>query len=234
MHRAQDKTEYIQRPVGLRTRSMALARRRASPGAAFDCSDGRGRYYAPVPIAPDGDILERLLARDESTFRSVIETHGTSVLGIARRVLADPNLAEEVAQDTFVALWRRPGAFDPERGSLRSFLLVVARNKAVDLVRREEARKRATDSLLQEAGSASDTAADDERIEDREEIRKALSQLSLVQREAIVLAYFGGRTYREVARELKIPEGTAKTRLRDGLVRLRTLLGASEESAGWN
>ncbi|MEA2508429.1 MAG: hypothetical protein QOG21_511 [Actinomycetota bacterium] len=213
---------------------MALARRRASPGAAFDCSDGRGRYYAPVPIAPDGDILERLLARDESTFRSVIETHGTSVLGIARRVLADPNLAEEVAQDTFVALWRRPGAFDPERGSLRSFLLVVARNKAVDLVRREEARKRATDSLLQEAGSASDTAADDERIEDREEIRKALSQLSLVQREAIVLAYFGGRTYREVARELKIPEGTAKTRLRDGLVRLRTLLGASEESAGWN
>jgi RNA polymerase sigma-70 factor (ECF subfamily) len=213
---------------------MALARRRASPGAAFDCSDGRGRYYAPVPIAPDGDILERLLTRDESTFRSVIETHGTSVLGIARRVLADPNLAEEVAQDTFVALWRRPGAFDPERGSLRSFLLVVARNKAVDLVRREEARKRATDSLLQEAGSASDTAADDERIEDREEIRKALSQLSLVQREAIVLAYFGGRTYREVARELKIPEGTAKTRLRDGLVRLRTLLGASEESAGWN
>jgi RNA polymerase sigma-70 factor (ECF subfamily) len=213
---------------------MALVRRRALAGAAFDCSVGRGRYYARVPVAPDGDILERLLARDESTFRSVIDTHGTSVLGIAKRVLADPNLAEEVAQDTFVALWRRPGAFDPERGSLRSFLLVVARNKAVDLVRKEEARKRATDSLLREAGSASDTAADDERIEDREEIRKALSQLSLVQREAIVLAYFGGRTYREVARELKIPEGTAKTRLRDGLVRLRTLLGASEESAGWS
>jgi RNA polymerase sigma-70 factor (ECF subfamily) len=77
-------------------------------------------------------------------------------------------------------------------------------------------------------------APDDERIEEREEIRRALAQLSLVQREAIVLAYFGGRTYREVARELEIPEGTAKTRLRDGLVKLRTLLSAAEESRGWN
>jgi RNA polymerase sigma-70 factor, ECF subfamily len=208
---------------------------RPEPGVAFHRSPARGgRYYASVPASPDGEILERLLARDEKTFRSVVEGYGAAVLGIARRVLADPNLAEEVAQDTFVALWRRPGAFDPERGNLRSFLLVVARNKAVDLVRKEESRKRATESLLQEAGSTSDTAFEDERIEDREEIRKALLQLSLVQREAIVLAYFGGRTYREVARELQIPEGTAKTRLRDGLVRLRTLLGASEESAGWN
>jgi RNA polymerase sigma-70 factor (ECF subfamily) len=213
---------------------MALLQRRSFTGTPPRSSDGGDGYYAPVPAAPDEDILERLLARDENTFRSVIDTHGSSVFGIASRVLADPNLAEEVAQDTFVALWRRPGAFDPERGSLRSFLLVVARNKAVDLVRKEEARKRATESLLQEAASASDTPADGERIEDREEIRRALSQLSLVQREAIVLAYFGGRTYREVARELKIPEGTAKTRLRDGLVRLRALLNASEETRGWN
>jgi RNA polymerase sigma-70 factor (ECF subfamily) len=195
---------------------------------------GTGRYYAHVPLAPDAEILERLLARDEVAFRSVVDGYGPAVLGIARRVLADPNLAEEVAQDTFVALWRRPGAFDPDRGNLRSFLLVVARNKAVDLVRREETRKRATESLLQEASMASDVAPEDEQIEDKAEISHALAQLSLVQREAIVLAYFGGRTYREVARELKIPECTAKTRLRDGLVKLRTLLSASEESAGWN
>jgi RNA polymerase sigma-70 factor (ECF subfamily) len=209
---------------------MAVLQRRAPTGIAGEW----GRYYAPVPVAPNGDILERLLARDENTFRAVVEDYGAAVLGIARRVLADPNLAEEVAQDTFIALWRRPGAFDPERGSLRSFLMVVARNKAVDLVRKEESRKRATDSLLQEAARPSDMSPDDERIEEREEIRRALAQLSLVQREAIVLAYFGGRTYREVARELEIPEGTAKTRLRDGLVRLRTLLSASEESRGWN
>jgi RNA polymerase sigma-70 factor, ECF subfamily len=187
-----------------------------------------------VPLDPDAEILERLLARDEITFRSVVEDYGAAVFGIARRVLADPSLAEEVAQDTFVALWKRPGAFDPGRGNLRSFLLVVARNKAVDLVRREEARKRATESLLQEAGMASDVASEDERIDDRAEISSALARLSLVQREAIVLAYFGGRSYREVARELEIPEGTAKTRLRDGLVKLRTLLGESEESRGWN
>jgi RNA polymerase sigma-70 factor (ECF subfamily) len=209
---------------------MGVRQRRAPIGITGE----GGRYYAPVPVAPNGDILERLLARDENTFRAVVEDYGAAVLGIARRVLADPNLAEEVAQDTFVALWRRPGAFDPERGSLRSFLMVVARNKAVDLVRKEESRKRATDSLLQEAAVPSDMAPDDERIEEREEIRRALAQLSLVQREAIVLAYFGGRTYREVARELEIPEGTAKTRLRDGLVKLRTLLNASEESRGWN
>jgi RNA polymerase sigma-70 factor (ECF subfamily) len=191
-------------------------------------------YYLAVLDASDEEILERLLARDEKTFRSTVDVYGPAVFGIARRVLADPNLAEEVAQDTFVALWRRPGAFDPERGTLRSFLLVVARNKAVDLVRREETRKRATATLLQEAFATSETLTQDERIADRAEIQAALAQLSLVQREAIVLAYFGGRTYREVARELKIPEGTAKTRLRDGLVKLKTLLTQSEESPGWN
>ena len=191
-------------------------------------------YYLLVPDASDEEILERLLARDERTFRSTVDVFGPAVLGIARRVLADSNLAEEVAQDTFLALWRRPGAFDPERGSLRSFLLVVARNKAVDLVRKEETRKRATETLLREAAATSETLIHDERIEDRAEIQAALAQLSLVQREAIVLAYFGGRTYREVARELRIPEGTAKTRLRDGLVKLKTLLSQSEESPGWN
>jgi RNA polymerase sigma-70 factor, ECF subfamily len=187
-----------------------------------------------VQVAPDEDILESLLARDETMFKGVVNSYGAAVLGIARRVLTDHDLAEEVAQDTFVALWRRPGAFDPERGTLRSFLLVVARNKAVDLVRKEESRKRATEDLIQEAAMASDVAREDEHIEDKAEIRQALAQLSLVQREAILLAYFGGRTYREVARELKIPEGTAKTRLRDGFIKLRTLLSTSEESAGWN
>jgi RNA polymerase sigma-70 factor (ECF subfamily) len=185
-------------------------------------------------VPSDEEILQSLLARDERSFRSVVEGYGPVVFGIARRVLADPNLAEEVAQDTFVALWRRPGAFDPERGTLQSFLAVVARNKAVDLVRKEEAGKRATESLLREADTASETTfSNEQHLEDRQEIRKALAQLSMVQREAIVLAYFGGRTYREVAQELDIPEGTAKTRLRDGLTKLRTLMSASEESRGW-
>ncbi|MGH2753210.1 MAG: sigma factor, partial [Actinomycetota bacterium] len=82
----------------------------------------------------DVELAEQLLARDEVALRKAIELYGGPVHGMARRVITDPNLAEEVTQDTFLALWRRPGAFDPQRGSLQSFLLGVARNKAVDLV----------------------------------------------------------------------------------------------------
>jgi RNA polymerase sigma-70 factor, ECF subfamily len=174
-------------------------------------------------------LADRLLRRDETALPEVIARYGGVVFGMARRVVADPNLAEEVAQDTFVALWRRPGAFDSERGSLQAFLLGVARNKAVDLVRREESLRRRRESLIAEA--ASNTEATDEQlaeVDDREEVRRALGELSEVQREAVVLAYFGGRTYREVAVELEIPEGTAKTRLRDGLIKLRELLASYE------
>lgn len=167
-----------------------------------------------------------LQARDEDALREVISLYGPAVYGMALRVVTDATLAEEVVQDTFLALWRRPGSFDPERGpSLKAFLAGVARNKAVDLVRREEAKRRVKESLLREAKvGVGTTTSPTEGVGERIEIRAALQQLSGVQREAVVLAYFGGRTYREVAEELGIPEGTAKTRLRDGLMRLKHLL----------
>jgi len=105
--------------------------------------------------------------------------------------------------------------------------LGVTRNKAIDLVRHEESLKRTKDALLTEAGAASEGRSANEPtlgMEERDELRSALSTLSEVQREAVTLAYFGGRTYREVAEELEIPEGTAKTRLRDGLAKLRSEL----------
>jgi RNA polymerase sigma-70 factor (ECF subfamily) len=180
----------------------------------------------------DTKVAARLLARDEGALREAITTYGSLVHGMARRVLAEPSLAEEVAQDTFLALWRRPGAFDPERGSLLSFLLAVARNKAIDLVRKEESRRRRADALIAESKVSGRTVGDGEanRIDERNEVKEALAKLSNVQREAIVLAYFGGRTYREVAVELGIPEGTAKTRLRDGLSRLRELMSTPRGS----
>ena len=148
---------------------------------------------------------------------------------MALRVLGERTMAEEVTQDTFLAMWRRPGAYDPARGSLQSFLLGIARNKAVDLVRREESLRRTKESLLSE--TSTDVVLDpDSGFEEREEVREALQKLSDVQREALVLAYFGGRTYREVAQELDIPEGTAKTRLRDGLTKLRGLIQRPEEA----
>lgn len=188
---------------------------------------GTAPGYHRVPMGPDAALAGRLLEREEAALREVMATYGGVVYGMARRVVADAALAEEVAQDAFLALWRRPGAFDPERGTLQSFLVGIARNKAIDIVRREESRRRTRDALVSEAEAAPVAVADPASagIGERHAMRDALRQLSEVQREAVVLAYFGGRTYREVAEELGIPEGTAKTRLRDGLIRLRELIG---------
>ena len=184
-------------------------------------------YDVSVMVRPDVALAQRLLARDESALREAIRTYGGLVAGMARRVVADPAFAEEVVQDTFLTLWRRPAAFDPDRGRLQSFLLGVARNKAVDLVRREEGARRTKEALIANfEGNPQVVGDDDVGIEQRHEVRAALAKLSAVQREAIVLAYFGGRTYREVADELGIPEGTAKTRLRDGLSKLRQVMAA--------
>ena len=184
--------------------------------------------YDALPMEREADaaLAERLLVRDESALRLAIDSYGEVVFGMARRIVIEPSLAEDVAQDTFLALWRRPGAFDASRGSLQGFLAGIARNKAIDLVRREESLRRTKESLLAEAEKESDEAVATERVEERQEVLAALRGLSAVQREAVVLAYFGGRTYREVADELGIPEGTAKTRLRDGLIRLREMLSS--------
>lgn len=188
---------------------------------------GASPGYDRPKMGSDATLAGRLLEREEAALREVMATYGGVVYGMARRVVADAALAEEVAQDAFLALWRRPGAFDPERGTLQSFLVGIARNKAIDIVRREESRRRTKDALVSEAEAApvAVVEAASSGIAERHEMKEALQQLSEVQREAVVLAYFGGRTYREVAEELDIPEGTAKTRLRDGLSRLRELIG---------
>ena len=171
------------------------------------------------------------MAREESALSEVVELYGGIVNGMARRIVADVTLAEEVAQDVFVALWRRPGAFDPDRGSLKTFLATLARNKSVDLVRREQSARRAKDALLAEASTSGAHYEFAGRFEQRAEIEGALAAIPEAQRDVIALAYFGGRTYREVASELAIPEGTAKTRMRDGLAKLRTALSRTREES---
>ena len=164
--------------------------------------------------------------KDRDRFiRDAIAAHGSAVLGVATRVLRDPNLAEDVAQDTFVAFWRQRDRIDLERGSVRGLLCSIARNKAIDLVRREEVQRRAREA----AEATTPTLAPDayRSVDDRTTVMGALKDLTQLQREAIELAYFGGRTYREVAQELNIPEGTAKTRLRDALLAMRTALTPS-------
>ena len=172
----------------------------------------------------DEALAAQLMARDDKALARVVELYGGIVNGMARRIVADATLAEEVAQDVFVALWRRPGAFDPARGSLKTFLATLARNKAVDLVRKEQGVRRTKDVLVAEFATSVSSYELGDEFETNAELRDALGVIPDTQREAIALAYFGGRTYREVASELSVPEGTVKTRMRDGLAKLRVAL----------
>ncbi len=133
-----------------------------------------------------------------------------------------------MAQDVFLAIWLQPESFDPARGNLTTYLLRITTHKAIDLIRHEQSHRnkesRAESLLaLRRTFSESSAAGPSGHVEQRDRVHLALSKLTDVQREIIVLVYFGGRSYREAAKELAIPEGTAKTRLRDALMKLRAL-----------
>lgn len=161
--------------------------------------------------------------------------HAGALLGLARRILGDQSLSEEVVQEVFLALWRSPERFDPERGALRSYLLTQTHGKSVDIVRAETSRRarEERDARLQvESGYDLEREVWDLSVADR--VRQAMVSLSEGERRAIELAYFGGQTYREVAVTLGEPEGTIKTRIRSGLKRMRGILqGAGVDEYGF-
>jgi RNA polymerase sigma-70 factor (ECF subfamily) len=179
----------------------------------------------------DARLISGARRGDESCLREAIDVHGSTVYGVARRILVDPHLAEEVTQDTFMVLWADRDRFDPERGNLRTFLGGVARNKAIDVVRRETVRARAREESQAEVDLSGERPGTESFVDDRLDLVTGLKQLTKLQRQALSLAYFGGRTYVEVAEELGIPVGTAKTRLRDGLTALRNVLMGQEATA---
>jgi RNA polymerase sigma-70 factor (ECF subfamily) len=172
----------------------------------------------------DAALVEGIAKDDEGALAVVIDGHAPAVYALARRLVGDPTVAEEVTQDTFMALWNRPEAFDEGFGSLRAFVLGIARKKAIDAWRKETGRARLRANLT--SAVAADHTQDHlaRKVGARIDLENALSRLSHRQREAIRLAYYLGFTYKEVAQNLGIPEGTAKTRLREGLVRLRRIL----------
>lgn len=179
----------------------------------------------------DAEILARLLARcadhDQLAFASLYDAMSSRVYGLALRILRDPCHAEEVAQDTFLHIWCSADQFDSRRGHPHSWIFTIAHRKAVDRVRKTETARRRDELHRSRSGEVphditSETAC--ARV-DAEPLHAVWSRVTPKCREALDLAYFGGHTHREVASALGIPDGTAKSRIREGLIQLRSALG---------
>lgn len=181
-----------------------------------------------APVAPDLSELLKLSARgDQAAFAELYDAMATRVYGLAVRVVRDPAQAEEVTQEAFLEIWRMASRYDVERGSAPAWMLTIVHRKAVDRVRSAEAAtRRDTTYHSQNQAVDHDSTADAAHASlEARRVRAALHSLTAVQREALELAYFGGYTHTEVATMLDLPVGTAKTRIRDGLIRLRDTMG---------
>lgn len=164
-------------------------------------------------------------------FVSIYDETAARVYGVVLRVVRDPAQAEEVTQEVYLEIWRQVARFDPARGSAVAWLMTIAHGKAVDRVRSVEASRRrdlVNCALSHGAGAHDETSETAERLHNARVVRAALSSLSVKQRQAIELAYFDGHSHSTIARLLDIPLGTAKGRIRDGLIQLRHSIDAEE------
>jgi RNA polymerase sigma-70 factor, ECF subfamily len=200
---------------------VSLLRPRRAGAAPSEDTD------AGPPTDPLVGLLSRTARGDEDAFAALYDAVAGSVYGLVLRVLRDPAQSEEVTQEVMVEVWRQASRYEPDRGSPRSWLLTIAHRKAVDRVRSAQR----SSEREQRAGRADTQREFDdvtETVEQRlevEQVRRALAVLTDIQREAVTLAYYGGYTHREVSELLDVPLGTVKTRLRDGLIRLRDEMG---------
>jgi RNA polymerase sigma-70 factor (ECF subfamily) len=190
-----------------------------------------GGTASPNPDGTDLAGLLRLSARgDEAAFATLYDAMAPRVFGLLLRVVRDPAQAEEATQEAFLEIWRMASRFDPSRGSAVAWILTITHRKGVDRVRSAEAASR-RDSTYHRETPATDhdvTAEAATASIEAERVRQALESLTPTQREAVELAYLGGYTHTEVATMLDLPLGTAKTRIRDGLIRLRDTMGVGQ------
>jgi RNA polymerase sigma-70 factor, ECF subfamily len=193
------------------------------PGPA---SPARNPVAHTAPPADLATLLALVARGDQAAFEAVYDRTAGPVFGTVRGVVRDPSLSEEVTQEVFVEVWRAASRYDAGKGSPMAWVATIAHRRAVDRVRSEQRSadrdRRAAASLI----AYDDVAETVEDNLDRERVRRCLGALTDLQREAVTLAYYGGYTYREVARLLGVPAGTVNTRMRDGLIRLRDCLGA--------
>jgi RNA polymerase sigma-70 factor (ECF subfamily) len=184
----------------------------------------------PASAGPDLQQLLGLVARgDQEAFSRVYDAVCGPVLGLVRAVLRDPAQSEEVTQEVLIEVWRTAARFQPSRGSAMTWILTLAHRRAVDRVRSAQAstdRERRA-ALLEQTPAYDEVTEQVEARLEREQVRRCLRGLTELQRQSVTLAYYRGLAYREVAELLSVPLGTVKTRLRDGLIRLRDCLGVS-------
>jgi RNA polymerase sigma-70 factor (ECF subfamily) len=164
---------------------------------------------------------------DQAAFEAVYDQLAASVYGLIRKVLRNPSQAEEVTQEVLLEVWRTASRFDPARGGAATWVLTIAHRRAIDRVRAEEAATAREQRSAQAPTDIDEVAETVEASMDAERLRRCLAGLTELQRESITLAYYGGYSYAQVAALLDTALGTIKTRIRDGLTRLRACLGVS-------
>jgi RNA polymerase sigma-70 factor (ECF subfamily) len=172
-------------------------------------------------------LLTHVAKGDQAAFEALYDQLGASVYGLIRKVLRNPSQAEEVAQEVLLEVWRTASRFDPARGSAATWMLTIAHRRAIDRVRAEEAAAAREQRTAQAPTAVDEVAETVEASMDAERLRRCLAGLTELQRESITLAYYGGYSYAQVAALLDTALGTIKTRIRDGLTRLRACLGVS-------
>jgi len=188
---------------------------------------------SPLGETSDAGLVVAISRYNQDALAEAYRRHAGAVFGLARRLLAEAAMAEEIVQEVFLRLWNTPDKFDPGRGSLRSYLLAQCHGRSVDLLRSESSRRRREENdsrRTAEAGYDLEREVWDLTVADH--VRDAIATLPESEREAIRLAYLGGHTYREVATMLGQPEGTVKSRIRSGLKHLRTELVAVGATLG--
>jgi RNA polymerase sigma-70 factor, ECF subfamily len=194
------------------------------PEGEFTSTSG---VSAPSVNSELAELLKACSLGDEGAFAELYDATAPRLFGLVLRTVRDRAQAEEVTQEAYLDIWRNSSRFDPDRGSALGWLMTIGHRKAVDRVRSAEAAgRRDTAYEAREQATPFDQTVDEaHRNLDAQRVRRAMDTLTETQRGALELAYFGGYTHREVAAMLKLPLGTAKTRIRDGLVRLRDQLG---------
>ena len=193
-------------------------------------ANGAHRRLRSVPgtAQPTADELLQATARgDETALADLYDQLAPAVYGLAKRVIRDPSRAEEITQDVFLSVWRFATRFDPAKGSARTWVLTLTHRRAVDVVRSDAAASRREQRVAATQDTPYDTVLEEasNRLQG-ERVRACLDTLTDLQRESVLLAYYGGYTYPEVSALLDVKLPTVKTRMRDGLIRLRDCLGA--------